>query len=67
MKRAKCISTRQFSDSPPDPFLVKGQFYPVTDSEVFTIANPEPYIEIRLPSGMTIQRPRHLFIIVEKK
>ena len=59
--RTKCISVKAYPGAPTDPALIRGQFYDVLNPSILTIHSPDPYIEIRLPSGESIQRPRHLF------
>lgn len=65
--RAKCIVTCRHPGAPKDPELTKGVFYTVIDTCVYTMADETPYITIRLQSGRCIDRPRHMFVLLEDR
>lgn len=60
MTRTKCVNVKAYSSAPRDPVLVKGRFYTVIDSEVYTIADETPFIRV-LVGRKSIERPRHMF------
>jgi redox-sensitive bicupin YhaK (pirin superfamily) len=61
--RTKCIKRRWYNGDQfvTDTQLVKGSFYTVLDREVFTLADETPWVRVLLPTGRSIERPRHLF------